>query len=1062
MAENFIHPDSFDDVLKALKERAKELNCVYKLEGILSRPGIRTEEVLNELLPLLPTAFQYPDICAVRIEYKNEIYQSQNFTETPWLLEEPIYVQERRIGRLIVCYTKDRSQTPDGPFSEEEKKLVGTIAERLSFFILYRRLRTLFSDWKTFKNMPGEQHVKEWRIIVNLLRRTDHSLLWRISRKLINHLMWIGIDEVTDLLQLYGIVRTKENDLIGESNRPLEKKVIQKKDTTIDKTFAIAEKHLTDTEILANLQKWIQEDKSNFLVQAVENYNQSLTDIAAALTRYHHLEFEKSELSTPLRKGLRVSLIRRFLTEQLDFINVAKNYLDVEDFYILLKTMVFPSGSHGVLGGKSAGLILASNILHKDPEADEELRKVKTPRTWYLVSDTLLNFIHYNNLEEVIEQKYKEIDQVRREYNHILQLFKNSHFPPEVVKGLSMALDDLGDQPLIVRSSSLLEDSLGSAFSGKYKSLFLANQGRKEDRLNALMDAIAEVYSSTFGPDPIEYRAERGLLDFHEEMAIMIEEVVGTRVGKYFFPAFAGVAFSNNEFRWSPRIKRNDGLARLVPGLGTRAVDRLGDDYPILIAPGQPGLRVNATPLEMIRYSPQKIDVINLETNSFETIELAEIIREYGDEYPQLDRIVSKIDHNRLLKVNALQVDYQQGDYIATFESLFSDTTFLKKVKNILDLLQLKMHTPVDIEFACDGDDFYLLQCRPQSYSEESKPAHIPPEIEPERLIFNARRYISNGYVPEITHIVYVDPGAYQQINNLDELKSIGRAIGALNKVLPKRKFILMGPGRWGSRGDIKLGVNVSYSDINNTAVLIEIARKSGNYQPDLSFGTHFFQDLVEASIRYLPLYPDEDHIVFNEEFLTGSENMLPELLPEYASLAPTVHVIDVRKQTGGLILKVLMNAELPEAVGMLDKPGEFFEASRREIVYHSASSNDHWRWRIRMAEQIAASLDAKRFGVTALYLLGSTKNASARPDSDIDLLVHFSGTDEQRQELLAWLEGWSLCLDEINFSRTGVKKNGLLDIHFISDGDIKAHAGLAARINAPTDAARPLLKMDQ
>ena len=368
------------------------------------------------------------------------------------------------------------------------------------------------------------------------------------------------------------------------------------------------------------------------------------------------------------------------------------------------------------------------------------------------------------------------------------------------------------------------------------------------------------------------------------------------------------------------------------------------------------------------------------------------------------------------------------------------------------------MHTPVDIEFACDGEDFYLLQCRPQSYSEESKPAQIPSDIEPERLIFNARRYISNGYVPEITHIVYVDPGAYQRINNLDELKAIGRAIGALNKVLPKRRFILMGPGRWGSRGDIKLGVNVSYSDINNTAVLIEIARKSGNYQPDLSFGTHFFQDLVEASIRYLPLYPDEDHIVFNEEFLTGSENMLPELLPEYASLAHTVHVIDVRKQTGGLILKVLMNAELPEAVGMLEKPGEFFETSRREIVYHSASSNDHWRWRIRMAEQIAASLDAKRFGVTALYLLGSTKNASARPDSDIDLLVHFSGTDEQRQELLAWLEGWSLCLDEINFSRTGVKKNGLLDIHFISDGDMKANAGLAARINAPTDAARPLL----
>ena len=173
-----------------------------------------------------------------------------------------------------------------------------------------------------------------------------------------------------------------------------------------------------------------------------------------------------------------------------------------------------------------------------------------------------MSFLSYNNLEEVNEQKYKEIDQIRLEYQNVVQLLKNSHFPIEIIKGLSMALDDLGDKPLIVRSSSLLEDRMGTAFSGKYKSLFLANQGSKQERLEALTDAIAEVYASIFGPDPIEYRAERGLLDFHEEMGIMIQEVVGQRVGDYFFPAFAGVAFSNNEFRWSSRIKREDGLAR--------------------------------------------------------------------------------------------------------------------------------------------------------------------------------------------------------------------------------------------------------------------------------------------------------------------------------------------------------------------------------------------------------------------------------------------------------------------------------------------------------------------
>src|SRR5438270_1900362 len=225
-----------------------------------------------------------------------------------------------------------------------------------------------------------------------------------------------------------------------------------------------------------------------------------------------------------------------------------------------------------------------------------------------------------------------EIDQVRQEYPHLVALFKRSSFPSEFAKGLALALDDLGDVPLIVRSSSLLEDRPGSAFSGKYKSLFLGNQGSKEERLAALMDAITEVYASIFGPDPTEYRAERGLLDVHEEMGIMIEEVVGMKVGKYFLPACSGVAFSNNEFRWSSRIKRTDGLIRLVPGLGTRAVDRVADDYPVLIAPGQPTLRANVTVDEVLKYSPKRVDVINLETNAFETVSTHQLLTYCGSQ----------------------------------------------------------------------------------------------------------------------------------------------------------------------------------------------------------------------------------------------------------------------------------------------------------------------------------------------------------------------------------------------------------------------------------------------
>ncbi len=121
-----------------------------------------------------------------------------------------------------------------------------------------------------------------------------------------------------------------------------------------------------------------------------------------------------------------------------------------------------------------------------------------------------------------------------------------------------------------------------------------------------------------------------------------------------------------------------------------------------------------------------------------------------------------------------------------------------------------------------------------------------------------------------------------------------------MNKILPRRRFILIGPGRWGSRGDIKLGVAVTYSEINNTAVLIEVARKHKDYVPDLSFGTHFFQDLVESNIRYLPLYPDDENIVFNELFLRESENQLIHLLPDSASMSEVVRVIDIEKKTGG------------------------------------------------------------------------------------------------------------------------------------------------------------------
>ncbi len=1048
---------SLERLLNSLEERAKELNCLYKIEDVLGDPDLPLKEIINKILQILPSGMQYPQKCVARIIIEGTPFQSTNFRESSWVLGADIRPQEIVLGSVSVFYVEEISAEDNRPFLDEEVKLIQTVAERLGHFLMYKKMREITREWGARQTNGNGKPEREWQFVLRMLRLTDSNLYHNISRKMLIHLSWSGVAEAVQVLKSIGEdVETAGRQDLEEWNRPHRRRTLGLSAGFSSAAFKIAADHLSDQEILRLIQKWMQEDKLSFLVQVV-NRNLSLAEVADAIRRYHHLAADEPDIPSPSKRGIRVSLIRRFLSDQLQFINIAKSFIEVRDFYNLLQNVIFSTESHGKLGGKSAGLYLAAQILRKKGKDDELLRDIRVPRSWYITSDVVLDFMHYNNLDEVVEQKYKEINQVRLEYPHIVQTFKSGRFPPDIIKGLSMALDDFGEHPLIVRSSSLLEDRIGAAFSGKYKSLFLANQGSKQERLDALVDAIAEVYASVFSPDPIEYRAERGLIDFGEEMGIMIQEVVGKRVGKYFLPAFAGVAVSNNEFRWSPRIQRKDGLVRLVPGLGTRAVDRLSDDYPVLLAPGQPGLRVNSTVDEICRYSAKQIDVIDIETNQFETIDVADFLKEVGYEMPIINRLVSIMKDNHLRKPMGMSIDFEEDDLVVTFDGLIEQTPFVKQMQSILHTLEKTMGTPVDIEFASDGTDLFLLQCRPQSFSRQSAAAPIPKDIPEEKILFTARKYVSNGLVPNITHVVYVDPKQYGELTSQSDLLAVGRVVGRLNKILPKRQFILMGPGRWGSRGDIKLGVNVTYSDINNTALLIEIARKTGNYVPDLSFGTHFFQDLVEADIRYLPLYPDDDGIIFNESFFVDAPNMLEHLLPEFAYLSDTVQVIDVPQSTEGQVLQVLMNADLKEALAILTQPSEEWESPCDEPECTDMRRENFWRWRYKMAERIATEIEPDEYGIAGMYLFGSTKNATARLDSDIDVMIHFRGTAEQLAKLNMWLKGWSCCLAEINYMRTGYHSDGLLDVHIVTDEDIEKKIGYAAKINAPTDAALPL-----
>lgn len=1039
-----------------LKERAKELKCLYSVQELLNDKDKSVDEVFREIVKVLPHGWQYPDICKVHITYRNAIFQSDDFKKSKWVLKADIQVQEEVVGIICIYYTEKRAKEDTGPFLKDEQKLINTIAEQIGAYLLHRQLKLVFEEGGHIIR----ESKPEWFTIFEMLKGTNPKLLVRISRKMINYLCWSGIREAECLFEHFTPSYKEKMGLLKEGdNRPYHETTSNDLISTSYMIFELASKHLDEKVIINSIHKWIKEDRSGFLVNILENTVSSLSEISTAIERFHHLSPQGLELSLTRKKSLSIALIRRLLIDQPDFITIAKKFLDVNDFYNLLKRIISPVGSYGKLGGKSSGLFLSCHILWKSAEKNPFFSRIKVPKTWYITSDGIISFMKKNDLEDIMEQPYKDIEQVRKEYPYVIHVFKNSPFSPDMIKELSHALDDFGETPLIIRSSSLLEDRMATAFAGKYKSLFIANQGSKEERLMEAMDAIAEVYASVFGPDPIEYRKEHGLLDYYEEMGILIQEVVGNKVGKYFLPSFSGVAFSQNDFRWSNRIRREDGLIRMVPGLGTRAVDRLSDDYPVLFSPGQPNLRVNIAAEEIVRYSPKRIDVINLEKRVFETIEIQKLLSEAGKDYPEIHQILSRLAEDFIQQPPKLSMNFEKEQYVVTFDGLINSTDFASQIMSVLNVLEKEYGCPVDIEFAHNGENLYLLQCRPQSQGFASIPATIPYNIAEEKIVFSANRFISNGTVSNISHVVYIDPLKYGELTSYEELATVGRIVGMLNKVLPKRRFILMGPGRWGSRGDIKLGVSVAYSDINNTAMLIEIARKQKSYVPELSLGTHFFQDLVESNIRYLPLYPDEAGIFFNERFFSETKNCLGDYLPDYASFSDIIKLIDIPDSAGGNVLHVLMNAGDEMAFAILAKPlqqtdGVIF----KNDFSHAAGNPDfHWRWRLSYAEHIAAKLEPEKYGIAGAYVFGSVQNGTAGPASDIDLLIHFRGTENQRKELLLWLEGWSLCLSRINFLQTGIKTEGLLDVHIVTDKDISNGNSYAAKIGAVKDAALPL-----
>ena len=307
-------------------------------------------------------------------------------------------------------------------------------------------------------------------------------------------------------------------------------------------------------------------------------------------------------------KELKVVLIRTMISDQLKYIRIARKWFTVGD----LKEVRARKIGSGKVGGKAAGMLLAMRII-KETAPAEIAERFRLPVSFYLGSDVFYNFLTFNGLMHWNDQKYKADDEIRADYPALCADFQQGQFPAEIMESLERVLQEAGDRPLIVRSSSLLEDNFGTSFAGKYESIFLPNQGSHDEKYSALTRAITSIYASVLNPDALLYRHLKELADYDERIGILIQFVEGEKRGRYYFPHAAGVAFSRNMYRWSPQIKQEDGFLRLVFGLGTRAVDMLGDDYPRLVALSHPRLHSSSDVRTIKRYSQQNVDVIDIE-----------------------------------------------------------------------------------------------------------------------------------------------------------------------------------------------------------------------------------------------------------------------------------------------------------------------------------------------------------------------------------------------------------------------------------------------------------------
>jgi pyruvate,water dikinase len=582
-------------------------------------------------------------------------------------------------------------------------------------------------------------------------------------------------------------------------------------------------------------------------------------------------------------------LVSMAVTRDRRLAALAEKYLSLDDLVEVGKRMI----GTGLIGGKSVGMLLARAILRRSSPRWAE--RLEPHDSFFIGSDVFYTYLIRNGSWWVRRQLREHKSALDRAQEARHRLLRGS-FPADVRDQFMAMLNYFGQSPIIVRSSSLLEDAYGNSFSGKYESVFCANQGTRADRLEALMEAVRTVYASTMNREALAYRAHWGLLGQDEQMALLVQRVSGERYGSFFYPQVAGVAFSFNPFVWSSDIDPAAGFLRLVFGLGTRAVDRNDDDYTRIVALNAPQRLPVAGLEEARKYAQRNVDVLDLHANQHGSRRFDEVVRES----PQLP-VHMFASRDAAVQRRAAESRLREASpWVLQFEQLLGSTDFVRDFREIVSLLQTAYAHPVDIEFTAnflDETDYRIniLQCRPFQVRGKVRSVKLPRSIPPERTVLRTRGpVIGHSRVITVDRLIYVVPEVYAALS-LHDRYAVARLIGRLTHPegdAAGETVMLVGPGRWGTTTPA-LGVPVTLAEIDTVSVLCEVAEMHEGLVPEVSLGTHFFNDLVELDMLYLAVYPGRVGSSINRELLANTPNRLGDLEPGAEAFGTVLRVID-------------------------------------------------------------------------------------------------------------------------------------------------------------------------